>query len=41
MGLKITVYVHNWGKFWTKDEKMTKKAQLPPLKKEPGAKAGY
>ena len=32
MRLKITVYVHSWGKFWTKDEKSTKKAQLPLLK---------
>ena len=32
MRLKVTVYVHSWGKFWTKDEKTTKKAQLPLLK---------
>ena len=31
-GLKITVCVHSWGKFWTKDTKRPKKAQLPLLK---------
>ena len=31
MGLKITVYMHGWGKFWTKRYK-DQKTQLPLLK---------
>ena len=31
MGLKITAYMHGWGKFWTKRYK-DQKTQLPLLK---------
>ena len=38
-GLKITVCMRSWGKFWTKDTKQPKNPTA--TSEEPGAKAGY